>query len=181
MSSTAIERGESLLVRGTSRVWRAACPGRPERSGGEGRGTLWHTMARDHLSMRVRAEVLRGIEREARRTGRAPTSLAADLLEDGLVMRTYPGIWFREGAAGRRPSLSGSRIDVWQVVETVTGLGGDLAAAAAYFNVPQGLIGSAMEFYADHRDEVDAWVANEREHAAEAERRWRAGRQPLPG
>jgi uncharacterized protein (DUF433 family) len=132
-------------------------------------------MAKDHLTMRVAAETLRGIEREANRTGRPVTTLAGDLLEEGLAMRLYPGIAYREGAAGRRPALIGHRIDVHQVVETVGERGGDLERAATYFRIPVGLVRSAMEYYADHREAVDQWVARERQYAAEAEQRWRRG------
>lgn len=133
-------------------------------------------MAKDHLSMRVAPETLRGIEREADRTGRPLTTLAADLLEEGLAMRLYPGIGYREGAAGRRPALIGHRIDVNQVVETVAGEGGDFERAAEYFRIPVGLVRSAMEYYSDHREAVDQLIARERRHAAEAEQRWRRGR-----
>ena len=130
--------------------------------------------------MRVPADVLRGIEREADRTGRPVTTLAADLLEEGLVMRTYPGIYFRQGAAGRRPALAGTRLDVWQVVDTVEAEGGDFERAAGYFDVAPGLIRSAMEYAADHREQIDAWRARERTHAAAEERRWRGSRRTTP-
>ncbi|MBV8526701.1 MAG: hypothetical protein JOZ75_00140 [Candidatus Dormibacteraeota bacterium] len=137
-------------------------------------------MAKDHLTMRVAPETLRGIEREANRTGRPLTTLAGDLLEEGLAMRLYPGIAYREGAAGRRPALIGHRIDVHQVVETVREEGGGLERAASYFRVPVGLVRSAMEYYADHKDAVDQWIAREREYASDAEERWRRGRDPEP-
>jgi uncharacterized protein (DUF433 family) len=131
--------------------------------------------ARNHLSMRVRPGVLRGIEREARRTGRPPTTLAADMLEEGLIMRMYPGIGFRDGAGGRRPALLGHRIDVHQVVETVKASRGNLDKAAAYFDVPVGLVRSAIEYYADNAGDVDDWITRQAEQARDAERRWRAG------
>lgn len=131
-------------------------------------------MAKDHLSMRIPSESLQSLEREARRTGRPLTTLAVELLEDGLIMRLYPGIYMREGAAGRRPALMGHRIDVQHVVETVVAEQGDLSRAAELFGLPVGLIRSAMEYYADHRDAVDRSIAADREFALEAERRWRA-------
>jgi uncharacterized protein (DUF433 family) len=107
--------------------------------------------------------------------------LAADLLEEGLAMRMYPGIWYREGAAGRRPALMGHRIDVRHVVETVREEGGDLERAADHFRIPIGLVRSAMEYYADHRDEVDQWIVRERQYAVEAEHQWRRGEDPERG
>lgn len=130
-------------------------------------------MAREHLTLRVPSDVMRGIADQAARSGRPVTTLAADLLEEGLVMRAYPGIGFREGAAGRRPALLGTRIDVRHVVETVRAEDGDLRRAAAYFQVPVGLIRAAMEYYADHGAQVDAWIEREHRAAAEAESRWR--------
>ena len=90
-------------------------------------------------------------------------------------MRLYPGIVYREGATGRRAALIGHRIDVHHVVETVQGEGGDLERAAQYFRIPVGLVRSAMEYYADHRDAVDEWVTRERQYSADAEKRWRRG------
>lgn len=124
--------------------------------------------------MRIDPESLRALEREARRTGSPLTSLAAELLEDGLVMRVYPGIYLRQSSRGRRPALMGHRIDVQHVVETLAAEGGDLQRAAEHFGVAVGLIRSAMEYYTDHRAAVDAAIASDREFALEAERRWRA-------
>ena len=63
-----------------------------------GRVSAGHGMAKEHLTLRVPSEVMREIAREAARSGRPVTTLAADLLEEGLVMPAYPGIGFREGA-----------------------------------------------------------------------------------
>jgi hypothetical protein len=70
---------------------------------------------------------------------------------------------------------------VRQVVETVREEGGDLERAAKYFRIPIGLVRSAMEYYADHRDEVDQWIAREREYAIETEQRWRRAEDPERG
>jgi uncharacterized protein (DUF433 family) len=95
-------------------------------------------------------------------------------------MRAYPGIGFREGASGRRPALLGTRIDVRHVVDTVRAEDGDLQSAAAYFQVPVGLVRAAMEYYADHRAAVDAWIERENRIAAEAESRWQRA-ESIPG
>jgi uncharacterized protein (DUF433 family) len=132
-------------------------------------------MAKEHLTLRVPSEVMRDIAHQAARSGRPVTTLAADLLEEGLIMRVYPGIGFRDGAVGRRPALMGTRIDVRHVVETVNAEAGDLESAAKYFGVPVGLIRAAMEYYSDHHAAVDAWIEREHQAAAEAEARWHRG------
>lgn len=87
-------------------------------------------------------------------------------------MADHPGIVFREGAGGRRAALAGHRLDVWQVVETVKQEGGDVESAAAYLGVSAGLVGAAVGYYADYRDEVDDWIERNATMAREAEDAW---------
>lgn len=88
-------------------------------------------------------------------------------------MNDHPGIVFRDGAGGRRAALAGHRLDVWQVVETVGQEGGDVAAAAEYLGVSPSLVGAAVGYYADYRDEIDSWIERNATMAREAEEAWR--------
>ena len=83
-------------------------------------------------------------------------------------MAGHPGIVFRDGAGGRRAALAGHRIDVWQVIETVRQEGGDLDGAAEYFGISADLVSAAVGYYADHRDEIDAWIEGNAALAREA-------------
>jgi uncharacterized protein (DUF433 family) len=63
----------------------------------------------------------------------------------------------RAGASGaRRAAVIGTRLSVWQVVETVRGEGGDVAAAARYLGIAEALVRAATDYYADFPAEVDA-------------------------
>jgi len=84
-------------------------------------------------------------------------------------MDRYPGIVFRDGRAGRRPALAGRRVDVPQVIETFLASGKDPATTAEYLGLTQREVGIALAFYADHREEIDAWLRDGQEAADEAQ------------
>ncbi len=75
-------------------------------------------------------------------------------------------IYFRGGAAGRRPALVGTRLDAWQVVETVRANSGDTSAAADFLAVSERQVSASLDYYADLKPEVDAWAHRQREIAA---------------
>jgi uncharacterized protein (DUF433 family) len=109
----------------------------------------------------------------AKRRGIPKTSVAEQYLEEALRMADHPGIVFRDGAAGRRAALAGHRLDVWQVVESVRQEGGDEHATANYLGISPGLVGAAIGYYADYRDEVGSWIERNQVMAEEAEEAWR--------
>jgi uncharacterized protein (DUF433 family) len=128
---------------------------------------------KEHFSLRLHPSTVRRLVAHARRRGIPKTSIAEEYLEEAIRMADHPGIVFREGPAGRRAALAGHRLDVWQVMETVRGEGGDVGAAAEYFGVSPGLVGAAVGYYAEYREEVDAWIERNTVMAEEAEAAWR--------
>lgn len=64
-------------------------------------------------------------------------------------------IQFLDGASGRRASLIGCGLDVWEVIATVRDNNASVAEAAAYLQIPPGLIEAAVSYYGDYRDEMD--------------------------
>jgi hypothetical protein len=49
-----------------------------------------------------------------------------------------PAVRIVDGATGPRPAVSGTGLDVWEIVETVAEHGGSLSEAAAYLEVHPG-------------------------------------------
>ena len=86
--------------------------------------------AKQQVAFRVQPGTLAHLKRRVSETGLSQTELAERYLEEGLRLDEYPLIAFRDGAAGRRPGLIGSRLDVWQLVETVRQNGSVEEAAA---------------------------------------------------
>jgi uncharacterized protein (DUF433 family) len=128
---------------------------------------------KEHFTLRLRPETTQRLIRQASRFGQPKTALAERYVEEGLRMAEHPGIIFRDGPAGRRPGLAGHRLDVWEVVETVQNEDGDPQAAAAYLGVGRHLVAVALDYYADYRDEIDAWIERNAAMAEEMESDWR--------
>ena len=136
-------------------------------------------MARKHVSLRVSPQTLDELERRAHELGVARSALAERYIAEGLRMDEHPLIGFRDGALGRRAVLHGTRLDVWQVMETLRNSGNAVEAAADYLDLPAEKIRAAVSYYAAHRDEVDDYAARAATAAERAEAAWQAEQQIL--
>jgi len=108
-------------------------------------------------------------------------TLAQRYVEEGLRHDAHPLIQFLDGPSGRRASLVGRGLNVWEVVATVRDNKGSITEAAGYLQIPTGLVEAAVNYYGEYRDEIDAEIElNEAEYergrAAAA-----AGEQALRG
>ena len=118
-------------------------------------------------SFRLSAGTLERLDRRARERGLSANALAARLIDEGLRSEDHPLVYFRDGAAGRRAALLGTRLDVWQVIETLRNHAGAVEETAEYLDQPAVKVRAAISYYADFTDEVDAFAAR----ATEAARR----------
>lgn len=101
----------------------------------------------------------------ARRFGLPERTLAQRYLEEGLRHDAHPLIQFLNGPSGRRASLVGRGLDVWEVIATVRDNDGSVPETADYLQVPVGLIEAAASYYGEHRDEIDGEIElNDREY-----------------
>lgn len=55
------------------------------------------------------------------------------------------------------------------MIETFQDAGADAAATARYLELPVGLVQAAIGYYADHRAEIDGWIAHNAAVAEQAE------------
>jgi uncharacterized protein (DUF433 family) len=104
----------------------------------------------------------------ARKISDASHEAAEKRIHAGLSIDRHPLVHLRTGGSGlRRPALVGTRLYVWQVIDTVRAEDGDVAAAAEYFGLPERSVRAAIDYYAEFTEEIDAYRAEE---AAFAER-----------
>jgi hypothetical protein len=94
-------------------------------------------------------------------------------------MDEHPSVRFVDGPAGRRATLVGTGLDVWEVIATVRDNDGDLMAAARYLQRPLGPIHAAVAYFGAYPDEIDGWISRNEQEAEEAHSAWLAGQAAL--
>jgi uncharacterized protein (DUF433 family) len=115
-------------------------------------------------SFRFAADTMRLLDERAGELSESRNGLAQRLLEEGLHTDRHPLVYFRTGGSGQRsPALVGTRLYVWQVLETLRASEGSVAEAAAYLGLGERQVQAAVDYYADFAAEVDAQQARERE------------------
>lgn len=135
---------------------------------------------RTALAFRLRSGTVERLRRRARELGESQTALVERYVEEGLRTDEHPLIYFRAGANGRRrAALVGTRLDVWQAIETIRQNDNSVHDAADYLGLPVEKVRAAVRYYADHQDEVDEWAAGARSIAEREEERWRREQELL--
>lgn len=128
------------------------------------------------LSVRFDRDVLDRLrEHAAVVPGATPSGLAQRLVDEGLRMADHPGIVFRDGPAGRRPSLVVGP-DVWELVVFLREIDergeAAVAAAAETFAVPDSIVAAGIRYYTAFPSEVDVWIEEARAASERAEEEW---------
>jgi len=124
-------------------------------------------------SFRFPDTLLASLQERARERGESANAVAERYLEEGLRRDDHPLIMFREGAAGRRAALVGTRLDVSQVINTLRESDNSINATAEYLEISEPHVRAAVRYYAEFRDEVDEWRERMRALAAREEEAWR--------
>ena len=113
----------------------------------------------DHYTLRLAPGTKQRLTERARRVRVAERTLAQRYVEEGLRHDLHPLIQFLDGPSGRRASLIGRGLDVWEVIATVRDNDGSIDAAAEYLQVPAGLVEAAVSYYGEYRAEIDEEIA----------------------
>ena len=133
------------------------------------------------LSIRFTPSLLARLRQRANAMpGASAAGLAQRLIDEGLRMADHPGVIFKDGPSGRRAELAYGP-DVWEVIKFLREVDergpAAIDAAAEVFAVDAGRVGTAINYYGDYPDEIDAEIAEADEASARAEAAWRVGQQ----
>ncbi len=96
----------------------------------------------------------------AKRSNKTPSRVTSELVDEGLRMRRFPGISFTDGAAGRRATLSGTGLDVWEVAlvhRDCSSRSEDTLAVIPQVSPAQ--LALALAYADSFPDEIDAWLS----------------------
>ena len=129
------------------------------------------------LSIRFTPSLLARLRQRARAmTGASAAGLAQRLIDEGLRMADHPGVIFKDGPSGRRAALAYGP-DVWEVIKFLREIDergpAAIDAAAEVFTVDISRISTAISYYGDYAEEIDAEIADANEASAHAEAAWR--------
>jgi uncharacterized protein (DUF433 family) len=127
----------------------------------------------------VAASVFDDLVRRTVELNESRNALAERYIAEGVKMDEHPDIYFRDGAMGRRAALIGTRLDVWQVMDTVRNSGNSADDAAEYLGLPVSKVRAAVRYYAANREEVDDFAARASAVAERAEAASRAEEELL--
>ena len=137
--------------------------------------------AKRAVSFRFDRRIAAHLKRRSTEIGEPQAALAERYIEEGLRMDEHPLITFRAGAAGRRPVLIGTRLDVATVIETIRQNDNSAEEAAEYLDVPVGHVEACLRYYVAYKRETDDWIEKSR-RAAERERElWLRQQEALAG
>jgi hypothetical protein len=133
------------------------------------------------LSIRFDAGLLARLRRRAQSvTGSSTSALAQRLVDEGLRMADHPGVIFKDGPSGRRAAL-GYGPDIWEIIKFLREADergpAALDAAADILALDASRIATAVSYYGDYRDEIDAEITDADEASVRAEEAWRIQRQ----
>lgn len=109
-------------------------------------------------SLRIPQETLREMEREFE--GRDFSSVANELLVEGLKMRRCPGIVFVTSGGGKRTArIAGTGNDIWLIVSAFKSMNEDWGRLKkAYHWLSEEQLKAALNYYHCSPEEIDARI-----------------------
>lgn len=120
--------------------------------------------------IRIGKDTLQTLRDRSYGSGEPIARLAERYIQEGLRADRHPGVFFREGPAGRRAVVVGGP-DVWEIVSALRGApekGEALVPALAErLGIGESKIRVAIRYYGEYPEEIDDWIAA---NDAEAER-----------
>lgn len=114
--------------------------------------------------IRLPEQLAEEIEREQERTGQNFSETIADLVEEAVRMRRAPGIVFRSGPTGRRASVAGTGVDVWEVIAAYRRCGEDRERLQdAFPNLDGQQLRAALNYYELYPEAIERRLEREEE------------------
>lgn len=112
--------------------------------------------------LRLPEELEEEIGREMRLRGATFSEVATQLLREAVRMRRVPGIYFFDGLDSRRAAITGTGLEVWEVVATYKSLGADREALKeSYPWLDDKQLSAALFYYELYPEEIDARLSLE--------------------
>jgi uncharacterized protein (DUF433 family) len=113
-------------------------------------------------SLRIPVETVKAIEEVADVANRDFSAIANELLEEAVRMRRCPGIVFTTGPAGRRATVAGTGLDVWEVIGEYRAFDRDVRRLQRRYHwLSEPHLRAAVNYYRLYPREIDERLARE--------------------
>ena len=110
-------------------------------------------------SLRIPQNTVEEIERIAKESGQAFSSITKDLLAEAIKMRRCPGIVFTDGVTGRKARVAGTGLEVWEIITTHIGVKQNFnRLQKAYHWLTEQQLRAAIGYYTVYREEIDQQI-----------------------
>ena len=124
-------------------------------------------------SFRLSASTSRLLDHRVGESGESRNAMVDRLLNESLRIEKHPFIRFITGASGKREAhIVGTRWKVRQIIVSLKGEKGQIAAVVKGFDLTEPQVRAAVSYYADFTDEVDADIERDFADADQQRIRW---------
>ena len=134
-------------------------------------------------SLRLPDALKRRLDAAADRERVAASAVAVRLIDEGLRMAEHPGVVFHDSLTHGRVAALSNGPDIAEIIDVLTGLEARgeqrLAETAEWFGLHVSRIRVALDYYADHREEIDDQIDRRHREAAEQRGRYEVARALL--
>ena len=119
-------------------------------------------------SFRLSASTSRLLDHRVGESGESRNAMVDRLLNESLRIEKHPFIRFITGGSGRREAhIVGTRWKVRQIIVSLKGEKGQIAAVVKGFDLTEPQVRAAVTYYADFTDEIDADIERDSAYADE--------------
>ena len=124
-------------------------------------------------SFRLSATTSQLLDHQVGESGESRNAMVDRLLNESLRIEKHPLVRFITGAAGKREAhIVGTRWKVRQIIVSLEGEKGQIAAVVNGFDLTEPQVRAAVSYYADYSAEIDADIERDSGDSDEQRVRW---------
>lgn len=113
-------------------------------------------MGKIQKSVRIPDQMVKEIQTLAKQSGKDFSAMTNELLEVAVKMHRCPGIVFAEGTNGKRARITGTGLEVWEIIANYRSVDGDFERLQnTYHWLSELQLRAALGYYRAYADEVD--------------------------
>lgn len=111
------------------------------------------------ISIEIDDERLKRLRQIARAASQTPDATVDTLIEEGLRLREFPGIHFRDTGIGRQAFVPSLRLPIYFLAELAREVDNDVDKIAEYYNITTDAVAVSLDYIRSYPDEINRAIA----------------------